>query len=449
MAEWSQLPGELLHLISTHLSSEIDLLRFCSVCSAWRSSVYRRTSLSPSRFPILPNSGISDTTWGFYLSKRTIYSVGLPQIQFRSCGGWIIKLERDNPDRTHLLNPLTRSQFTPLPENFPKRFDFSNFRIRELGCEYTLQYINYRPLANSIGDAGNLYMEKVAFSPASKEEETDAGFVILTIHVSGKLVMYKSGDTKWTVINDLPLSPYEDVIFNEGNFYAVDGTGRAVMVVNSSPGSVPNVSVIAGSVFGGDQKFLVESCGDLLLVDKYLNVGPDDDLGYNEGLEFYEEFDNFMSERTVKFKVFRLNRSGERWVEVSNLGDRMLFLGDNCTFSAEVAEVNIRGKGNCILFTDQFFQSREDDEEWKSRGVGVFDLESGSIEAITSYQGYSELFWPPPGWVYPKFSVQKIVPWSLGLLREQEGTKSRQVLKNFSIIRKNSEVTRILWNPNI
>lgn len=395
-AEWSQLPGELLDLVSKHLHSEIDLLRFRSVCSTWRSSV-PRPSPSPSRFPILPNAGISDTTWGFYLSKRTIYYLGGPGTD---TPGWIIKLERDNPDRIHLLNPLTRSQFKPLPDNFPKSFDFSNFQIRDLGCEYTLQYINYRPLASSIGEAGNLYMEKVALSL----NEEDDGFVLLTIHVSGKLVIYKSGDTKWTVINDLP-SPYDDVIFHGGNFYAVDNTGRLVMV-NMNPGLNPNVMVVAAPVFGGDKKFLVESCGNLLLVDMYLSVGPEDDLGYNEALEFYEEFDCFMSERTVKFEVFKLDRCGERWVEVSNLGDTILFLGDNCTFSASASEFNFRGQGNCIFFTDQFFHSREDDGVWKSRGVGVFDLESGSIGPITSYQGYSELFWPPPTWVYQSLTIE-------------------------------------------
>ncbi|XP_071920960.1 F-box protein SKIP23-like [Coffea arabica] len=396
--DWSQLPGELLDLISKHLPSEVDLLRFRSVCATWRSSV-PRPSPSPSRFPILPNAGISDTTWGFYLSKRTIYCLQNPETPLTKA--WIIKLERDHPDRTHLLNPLTRSQFRPLPHNFPRRFDFSNMRVRELGCEFALQYINYRPSASSLlGDPGNLYMEKVAFS-ANRQGE---GFVLLTIHVSGKLVLHKSGDTKWTVIPDLP-SPYDDVIFHQGNFYAVDNTGRLVMV-DLNPGSIPGVSAVAGSIFGGDKKFLVESCGDLVLVDMYLSVGPEDDLGYNEALEFYEEFDCFMSERTVKFKVFRLDRGRERWVEVSHLGDTILCLGDNCTFAASASELNFPGQGNCILFTDQFFHDREDDGGSKGNGIGVFDLESGSIGPITSYEGYSESFWPPPAWVYPPSAVE-------------------------------------------
>lgn len=244
-------------------------------------------------------------------------------------------------------------------------------------------------MANSIADAGNLYMEKVAVRLEKN------GFVLLTIHVSGKLVTYRSGDTKWSIVDDSSL-PYDDVIMKDGNFYAVDNTGKGVLV-KLSCGSAPELQVVAQSVFGGDKKFLVESCGDLLMVDKYLSIGPEDD---NENVEFYEEFDCYMSERTVKFKVYKLDGDMQRWIEVNGLEDRMLFVGDNCAFSALVSELGSGYKGNCILFTDQFFCSPEDDEGlWKNLGIGVFSLEDGSICPISTYHGYAHLFWPPPAWI--------------------------------------------------
>lgn len=296
----------------------------------------------------------------------------------------------------HLLNPLDRSQYKSFPSAFPKLFSFFNIRVRELGEEYALQYINFRPTASSIGEAGNLYMEKVAVL------NDGSGFVLLTIHVSGKLVVYKSGDEKWRLIDDLP-SPYDDVILWRGKFYAVDNTGR-IVVVNTVD---LNVSVSANSIFGGDKKLLVDSDGELLVVDMYLSVEPADDLGFNEGLEFYEEFDSFMSERTVKFKVFRLDEEGEKWIEITNLGDKMLFLGDNCAFSASAAEVfgDEKCRGNCIFFTDQYC-NREDEVGLKARGVGLFDLESGSIGPVDGHIGYSNMFWPPPEWVYSTASIE-------------------------------------------
>ncbi|KAD7478898.1 hypothetical protein E3N88_02034 [Mikania micrantha] len=328
MADWSQLPRELLDVISTHLISDTDILRFRSVCTSWRSSIQPLTS----RFPILPYAGISDTTWGFYLSKRTIFRVGLPDPDPKQTHvPWLIKVERDNPQKTHLMNPLTGSESIPLLPNFPRSLSLLNFRVTELGQEYALQYISYRPNANSIGDSVTLYMEKVAFCSSGVD-----GFVLLTIHVSGKLALLKNGDVKWNIINDLP-SPYDDVIFFDGQFYAVDNTGRTVVVDPETT----SLKVVAGSVFGGDKKFLVESVGELFLVDKHLSVGPDNDMDYDdENYEFYEDFDCFMR------------------------------------------------------------QNREDDGLNKSKGVGVFDMESGSIGAVPYNSGYSQLFWPPPHWLY-------------------------------------------------
>ncbi|KAF3682240.1 putative receptor-like cytosolic serine/threonine-protein kinase RBK1-like [Capsicum annuum] len=392
MAEWSQLPRELVELISKHLPTEADFLRFRSVCSSWRSSLPSKPYPSSlSRFPILPNDGIAENSWGFKLSKSPIFLLRSPTSSDNH--GWIIKLDRrETPQRMRLLNPLSRSHFKPVPANFPKNLDSSQYPLLELCQEYTLQFIKYRPRANSIADAGNLYMEKVAVRLEVN------GFVLLTIHVSGKLVMFRSGDTKWSIVDESSL-PYDDVIMKDGIFYAVDNTGRGVLV-KLSCGSPPELEVVANSVFGGDKKFLVESCGDLLMVDKYLSIGPEDDFGYNENVEFYEEFDCFMSERTVRFKVYKLDGEMQRWVEVNSLEDRMLFVGDNCTFSALVSQLGSGCKGNCILFSDQFFCSENDNVGfWKDHGIGVFSLENGSIGPISSYQGYAELLWPPPPWI--------------------------------------------------
>ncbi|XP_051131662.1 F-box protein SKIP23-like [Andrographis paniculata] len=386
MADWSILLAELLHFISEKLPTATDRLRFRAVCATWRFAV--PPPHAANRFPILPNSGISDTSWGFHLSRRTVYSIRSP---IADCiPSWIIKLERDNPSRMHLLKPLSRARFKALPDDFPKLFNSLNLRVCELGEEYALQYINFRPLASSIGEAGNLYMEKVAVM----NNNLDDGFVLLTIHVSGKLVVYKSGDEKWNVIDYLP-SPYDDVILWKGNFYAVDNSGKLVFVDCENL----NVNTIADSIFGGDKKFIVESNKELLLVDMYLSIGPADDSGLIEVLEFYEDFDRFMSERTVKFKVFRLDES-VGWIEINDLGDRMLFLGENCTFSAAAAEIFPDGghRGNCIFFTDQYY-GREDEAASKARGIGVFDLGSGNIESIIGQGGYSKMFWPPPEWI--------------------------------------------------
>ncbi|CAH9056945.1 unnamed protein product [Cuscuta europaea] len=406
MSGWSQLPPDLIDLIARHISSEIDFIRFRSVCSSWRFSVPETPYRSyPTRFPVIPNDGISDASWGFKLSRRTIYLIRSPGDHDRTASAsnsWIVKLGSDSPHRLRLLNPLSRSHLKPLPSDFPKCVDISRYPILELGQEYALHFINYRPLANSVGEAGNLYMEKVALCP----DKHSSGFVLLTIHVSGRLVVYRSGASNWTVINDLS-SPYDDVITKDGRFYAVDNTGRTVVFNMDSM----DFSDIAKPVFGGDKKFLVESCGDLLMVDKYLTVGPKDDLGYSEEFEFYEELDCFMNERTLKFKVYKLDEEGHQWVKVSSLKDRILFLGENCTFSALVSDLNSECKGNCILFADLLLYDKDEEDEgggvWTFHGIGMSDLESGNIGPISSNAGYSELFWPPPPWISSTSDIEK------------------------------------------
>ena len=113
--------------------------------------------------------------------------------------------------RIQLLNPLSRSRFDSLPDNFPKPLNLLDFRVFEFGEEYVLHYLNH---LSYLGDVGNLYMEKKVLSCL---DDNVNDFVLLTIHVSGKLAMIKSSDKKWTIIQDMH-SPYDDVILYEGNF---------------------------------------------------------------------------------------------------------------------------------------------------------------------------------------------------------------------------------------
>ncbi|KAL3580843.1 hypothetical protein D5086_018678 [Populus alba] len=167
---------------------------------------------------------------------------------------------------------------------------------------------------------------------------------------------------------------------------------------NSSSFTDADLGLVGDPVFGGDKKYLVESKGDLLLVDMYLSI--DTDEGLSIGNDVVQDLVQYMSERTVRFKVFKLNEEGKSWIEVKNLEDRVLFLGDDSTFSASASELS-GCKGNCIFFEDNFFYSREegDDGSMIGRDIGVFELESGCIGPLRNFPDYSKMFWPPPDWV--------------------------------------------------
>jgi hypothetical protein len=77
------------------------------------------------------------------------------------------------------------------------------------------------------------------------------------------------------------------------------------------------VRLLANPVFGGNIKFLVENeyKTSLLLVDCH---------GYNTGA----------ADEDVRFDVFRLDEKEKKWIKLTTLGDMVLFLGGDCSFSA-------------------------------------------------------------------------------------------------------------------
>ncbi|CAJ1958875.1 unnamed protein product [Sphenostylis stenocarpa] len=354
MADWSELPKDLLYVISQRLQSPLYLLHFRSVCSSWRSS----GSFSS---PFLFSHSITLTPT-FSLSHRSLLLLKPPSAEPHH-RPWLVKISHDPRARTaRLFHALSRSK--PKPPRFA--LDLRRFPALDLGHEFRL--------SNACSSVDSLYDEKLVLLPADRDR-----FALLTIHVSGKLALFFRGDSAWTIIPEMP-TPYDDVCAFRDTFYAVDGNGRTVTV-----GFDGALRVVAECVFGGDKKFLVECDGALMMVDLHLSTD----------YEYLEEEDiGYMGwERTVKFDVFRLEEEVGRWVEVANLGEWVLFLGDDCAFSASAKDLGVE-RGNCVVFRDDRLGGVR-----VANGVGVYDLGDGRISPLWECPSFSELFWPPPVWV--------------------------------------------------
>ncbi|KAL0655342.1 hypothetical protein Bca4012_075926 [Brassica carinata] len=110
------------------------------------------------------------------------------------------------------------------------------------------------------------------------------------------------------------------------------------------------------------RSFWFDSCGEMLLVDMYLSMEEaDGDPGFAE--EVYEHQAVLMNERTVKEKS---------WVEVKDLGDRMLFLGDDCTFSASASALFPLRGGSSVFFCEDELGGMQ------GRDLGVFVFRNGA-----------------------------------------------------------------------
>ncbi|RYQ95756.1 hypothetical protein Ahy_B08g091105 isoform B [Arachis hypogaea] len=371
MADWSELPKELLRLISELIDSPFYLLRFRSVCSSWRSSSSPLPTHLPLKFPTFP-SATAATPSIFSLSKRTLFLINPPhQTPHRS---WLIKIGQDTHGHTLLFHPLSRF---PIKSNSNSNLILNLIDLPVFDIEHEFILADTCPTSLNA-----LYMEKVVFSWLGSRKD---GFALLTIHISGRLALFRSGHPDWTIIPDM-LTPYDDVCVHKGSLFAVDSTGRTVIV-----GLDLSLTPVADPVFGGDKKFLVACEGELFLVDKYLSSDYLCELGgFDDDDE--DEIYELGCERAVRFEVYRLEEMERRWVEVGSLGDRVLFLGDDCAFSASASDLGV-DRGGCVVFRDDTFNVNA-----LESGLGVFHLDEGRISPLSDYPSISKLFWPPPDW---------------------------------------------------
>jgi len=137
----------------------------------------------------------------------------------------------------------------------------------------------------------------------------------------------KCGNENWKVIPDMSMN-FGDICTFKGRPYAVDKIGKTIMI-----GPDSSVQLVAEPlVGGGNMKFLVESEGDLLLVDVYDCLCIDlNDPDLND---------------PVRIDLFKLNENEKKWVKLTSLGDRVLFLGlgSMCSFyvSASASDLVLR-----------------------------------------------------------------------------------------------------------
>jgi hypothetical protein len=100
--------------------------------------------------------------------------------------------------------------------------------------------------------------------------------------------------------------------------------------------------------------------------------------------------------------VFMLDEKEKEWVELTSLGDRVLFLGNECSFSVSASDLSV-AKGNCVVFMDDVFEIL-DEPIWHS-GMCVYHLDQCQLLRLSDHPDYLKLFWPPPVWVLKSLCV--------------------------------------------
>lgn len=387
---WSNLPEELLAIIVAKCKeTPINILRFRAVCSTWRRSI----SPSPkfSQFPYDIQDSINDGTLNIpydnpskpsrVLVVNSIYHLELPHLNpstaSSSVEGWFFKVRETEPGRYVLKKLLTDAIIRPLPEIFPKKLSLLDYRISEICKEYVVHMVMTHEGGYRLRD---IVKAVICYNSAWSSTRTN-GYALLAIDCNRKLNFLKLGDDQWVTLIDDDRLYYKDIINYKGRFCAVTDKGKCVTIESSL-----KVTEIAPSTCNRNpngEKHLVESLEDLFLVH-VLSLNP------------------------FRCKIYKLNEVEHKWEEVSSLGDRVFFLGYNCTFSISAQDFS-GCRGNCIYLSDPSLpygeeddsaDSKEDDSlPYSEKRIAVFNLEDDSGGPLASFPGYFKTFWPPPTWL--------------------------------------------------
>ncbi|PNY00034.1 F-box protein [Trifolium pratense] len=350
-SNWSELPKDLLYLIWQQIDNEIDLIRFRSICSHWRSS-----SIPPIQHSNILLSKFPHLKFPFNFSKCSYFLIKQPpqQQQIALFRPWLIRVTQNLSGKTKL------SEFPLLPFNLTSPFQFSldlnRFSLLHLGTNFII-------------DFKELTLYRYMFP---KKVVAVTPLILAILLDNNHLVLLRSGDECWT---DL-LSSIQDICVFNGWIYAVEVGGKTAKI---GPEDL-SVQLVVNRVLGrpGDIKFLVESEGELLLVDIEENFYFDSSLEYT-------------FEDALTIHVFRIDEKVKEWVELTSLRDKILFLGYGCSFSVSASDISAV-KGNCVIFMDDVFEN----SRICDNGMCVFDLDQDQLSPLSDYPDYLKLFRPPP-----------------------------------------------------
>ncbi|XP_058752482.1 F-box protein SKIP23-like [Vicia villosa] len=352
MADWSQLPKDLLQLISEKLNSDFYILRFRSVCSTWRLSIPKPHNYFPLELPHFSKYG--------KLYKHSIFLIKPPatpnqQTLYRP---WLLRISPTSSGKVNFLHPFlldTPIQFSLL--------NFNQLSVYELGHIYihgilypNSSTVKYRPYDRYV---------------ATFQGEQLLDIVTLDIY-SGEVAMFCCGDNRWTKLSSVATF-YQDICIFKGRPCVTDRTGRTLMIRSDL-----SVHLVVESVFGADDcgvvYIMVENESELLLVHKYKD--------YPDG-----NYNHYDDDELLRFDVFRLDQREKKWLKLENLGDMVLFLGQGYSFAISASDLGFEN-GNSVIYCNHICSE-----------MRVFPLDQQRTFPLSDYPDYVKLFWPPPEWI--------------------------------------------------
>ncbi|KAJ1689611.1 hypothetical protein LUZ63_013766 [Rhynchospora breviuscula] len=318
--DWSDLPLELVCLISQKIADISDFVRFRVVCKRWRCAVLA-SDLSP-QLPWIMHE-YDKFQEGYYrrfysLLTRKTCTVNIPHSRDTLLRGSTNNYLLTCNWRTRqcsLFNPLTKEELS-LPPTPPE-----------------IMFPSWVPSGPS-PDPRSMY---VVISHSLDFDLTPLYFC-------------RPGDHEWIKIRDPDTPPRfqgefknSGYTFYDGKFYASDLKTRSTKVIDLATGTVLHVVPRPEPSLTGFFVYLVVSLRRILRVCQY---------------------GKYSSKKNCLFRIYRLeigNRDGNQmepcWTEIDNINNQFLFLHDRlgCAFRAEDFP---EFAGNSIYFSKSNFMGK-------------------------------------------------------------------------------------------
>ncbi|XP_057785375.1 putative F-box protein At5g55150 [Salvia miltiorrhiza] len=346
MADWSRLPYDIIHKVSTYITAIEDFLAFSAVCCSWRS-VYlaKQWQLGP-QIPMLMFSDYENSGFRSFISlcRNRVYSTELPEVRGRRCwgssSGWIVTIGDDL--QIHLLNPFTRVSIC-LPSKSSLQIQFSEI----LDWHDIIQkvFVFRNPFNSGVNEEGLLVL--IIYSPLNQ------------------LAFCRPGYSSWKNIRDTNDAGFIDAACLGDRIYAIRDLGsliaidiESLAVVNITGQHHPrHVSLSLLPRWDWERLFLVESSGELWIV-----------------------LQRHKSINSIEFLIYSFDFVKKKWIRLSSLGNSAVFVDSSCSVVTGASEF-LNCKSNCV-----YFVGTRNEERWQNReihvGLGVYSLEKGVSEPL-------------------------------------------------------------------
>jgi hypothetical protein len=255
-----------------------------------------------------------------------------------------------NGSKTHLWHPLDLTR--NLPFNYPHKvvFDINYISIVDLGHVFLLSD-SMLEASDSFQNHPYPYFYPVVAATYPGEQQP----LIVTLDDWCMPLMIRPGDDRRMQIPNVLERAFEDVCNFKGRLCMTDHKSQTVMV-----GSDLSIDFVT-ELLDPDILRLCSVESELLLVNRvYVEAG-------------------------VRIDVYRLDEKQKKWVKLSNLGDRVLFLGERCSFSVSSSDLGF-AYGNCVIFMDDPLVDIN-----RHCGISVLNFDEARLLPLSDYPDYFNL----------------------------------------------------------